>query len=328
MYCGSKFNTPAESRYPPIEGEGFAAVHGLEKCSPFILGHPNLLLALDHKPLIRIFGNASLESITNPRLFSFKQKTLRFRFTPVHVPGKKHVVPDAFSRRPDDLSGHNVNNVLPEYSTSMGPPDWVSSPVHGSLHAHYETEEYVLGAAMARLEEFNNPVEQALMAAVSTTPVQAVTWSMLESACQSCPEYRLLHNMVMQGPPEQSQDWDTLLLPFYRHRHLLTVTGPVVLINERPVVPKPLRSRVIDHFHAGHPGLNTMCIRLSHSLYWPSYKEDLTKAKLSCPTCMAYAPSNPAIPPSPPVAPEYPFQSVVCDFFTISGLTYAALADR
>ena len=328
VYCGSKFNTPAESRYPPIEGEGFAAVHGLEKCSPFILGHPNLLLALDHKPLIRIFGNASLESITNPRLFSFKQKTLRFRFTPVHVPGKKHVVPDAFSRRPDDLSGHNVNNVLPEYSTSMGPPDWVSSPVHGSLHAHYETEEYVLGAAMARLEEFNNPVEQALMAAVSTTPVQAVTWSMLESACQSCPEYRLLHNMVMQGPPEQSQDWDTLLLPFYRHRHLLTVTGPVVLINERPVVPKPLRSRVIDHFHAGHPGLNTMCIRLSHSLYWPSYKEDLTKAKLSCPTCMAYAPSTPAMPPSPPVAPEYPFQSVVCDFFTISGLTYAALADR
>ena len=65
VYCGSKFNTPAESRCTPVEGEGFAAVHGLEKCSPFILGHPNLLLALDHKPLIKIFGNASLESISS-----------------------------------------------------------------------------------------------------------------------------------------------------------------------------------------------------------------------------------------------------------------------
>ena len=110
VYCGSKFNTPAESRYPPIEGEGFAAVFALEKCSPFILGHPNLLLAMDHKPLIKIFGDANLESITNPRLFSFKQKTLRFRFTPVHVPGKRHVVPDAFSRRSDGLP----NIILPE----------------------------------------------------------------------------------------------------------------------------------------------------------------------------------------------------------------------
>ena len=34
------------------------------------------------------------------------------------------------------------------------------------------------------------------------------------------------------------------------------------------------------------------------------------------------------MPPSLPVAPDYPFQSVVCDFFTLSRHTYAALADR
>ena len=49
VYCGSKFNTQAERGYPPIEGKAFAAVYALEKCSPFILGHPNLLLTLNHK---------------------------------------------------------------------------------------------------------------------------------------------------------------------------------------------------------------------------------------------------------------------------------------
>ena len=67
------------------------------------------------------------------------------------------MVQDAFSRRSDGLSGNNANNILPDYSTSMGPPDWVSCPIHGALYAHSETKEYVLGAAMARLESFNNP---------------------------------------------------------------------------------------------------------------------------------------------------------------------------
>ena len=124
MYCGSRFNNPVESRYNPIEGEAAAAVFGLDKCASFILGHSNLLLALDHKPLIKIFGNATMETITNPRLLRLKEKTLKFRFTPVHVAGKKHVVPDTFSRR-SDTEEMAMSNVLPAYSSAMGPPAWV-----------------------------------------------------------------------------------------------------------------------------------------------------------------------------------------------------------
>ena len=34
------------------------------------------------------------------------------------------------------------------------------------------------------------------------------------------------------------------------------------------------------------------------------------------------------MPPHPPVSPDYPFQSIVRDFFTVAGHTYAAMADR
>ena len=151
---------------------------------------------------------------------------------------------------------------------------------------------------------------------------------MLEASCKSCPEYKLLHSLILQGLPTDSKDWDACLLPYYRHRHLLTSVGPVVLVNERPVIPKSLRGRIVDHVHAGHPGLSTMCSRLSSTLYWPDYRNDLMKAKLSCPTCLKIAPSNPAMPPRPPATPQYPFQSVVCDFFTVAGQNYVALADR
>ena len=52
--------------------------------------------------------------------------------------GKKHVVPDTFSRRSDkgpEVQGDMTNsNVLPAYSSTMGPPDWVSSPIIASIN--------------------------------------------------------------------------------------------------------------------------------------------------------------------------------------------------
>ena len=324
MFCGSKFTTGAESRYAPIEGEAAAVVLGLEKCSHFILGLDDLLLAVDHKPLVAIFGSTSLENIPNPRLFRLKHKSLRFRFSPCHVSGKKNVVADTFSPRRDAQKHQVVNesNVDLAYSYQMGPPDWVSSPLLNGYHVNYVVDDidgFIHGVAMSNMESFNNP-SSCVLANVAAQPLEAVTWNMLESSCKQCPDYQLLHSSILQGLSDDSKNWDTRLLPYYRHRHMLTTIGPVVLINERPVIPKSLRSRIVDHVHAGHPGLSTMCHRLSSALYWPNYKEDLVRAKLNCPTCIKIAPSNPAMPPRPPVAPVYPFQSIVCDFFSWSYL--------
>ena len=57
VFAGSRFTTDAESRYAPIEGEALAAVYALEKCRMFILGFPNLILAVDLKPLVKILAD-------------------------------------------------------------------------------------------------------------------------------------------------------------------------------------------------------------------------------------------------------------------------------
>ena len=90
MFCGSRFCTPAESRYHPIEGEALAAITGLEKFKFFVLGLDSTLLCLNHKPLIAIFGNRqSMDELPNPQLMNFKVKSLTYRFKVCHVPGKK-----------------------------------------------------------------------------------------------------------------------------------------------------------------------------------------------------------------------------------------------
>ena len=100
VLVGSRFTSSAESRYAPIEGEALAVVYALDKARHFIIGCPNLSIAVDHKPLLKVFGDQHLDNIPNPRLRNLKEKTLRFRFSITHIPGVNHRATDALSRYP------------------------------------------------------------------------------------------------------------------------------------------------------------------------------------------------------------------------------------
>ena len=65
---GSRFTHAAESRYAPIEGEALAVADALDKARHFVLGCNNLTIAVDHRPLLKIFGDRSLDQICNTRL--------------------------------------------------------------------------------------------------------------------------------------------------------------------------------------------------------------------------------------------------------------------
>ena len=98
--AGSRFTTEAESRYAPIEGEALALVHGLESCRIVVLGCPNLLVSVDHKPLHKTFDNRPIESIRNPRIQSLKERAMLYRFSIKHTAGALHLSVDATSRYP------------------------------------------------------------------------------------------------------------------------------------------------------------------------------------------------------------------------------------
>ena len=124
--AGSRFTSDPESRYAPVEGEALALVNGLESCRMFVLGCPNLLAAVDHKPLTAIFSDQPLERIPNPRLFNFKIRSLMYRFTIKHVPGKFHLAPDCTSRHPvssssealEDAARFSISASYRSYSSS------------------------------------------------------------------------------------------------------------------------------------------------------------------------------------------------------------------
>ena len=98
--AGSRQLNPAETRYAPVEGEMLAVVWSLEQTRYFTQGCRNLLILTDHKPLLKLLGDRTLDEIHNMRLFRLKERTMMWRFRVQHRPGKDHFVADATSRKP------------------------------------------------------------------------------------------------------------------------------------------------------------------------------------------------------------------------------------
>ena len=93
-----------------------------------------------------------MESIENPRLLNFELKSLLYRFKAIHVPGNKHAIPDAFSRRNDAYAKHSVGTA--GYADSLGPPVWVSTPVVLAISA--DVDELLQGYIIASLALVTN----------------------------------------------------------------------------------------------------------------------------------------------------------------------------
>ena len=55
------------------------------------------MVATDHKPLLKVFGDRQLEEMDNLRLTNLKEKASYFSFDMVQVPGRYQKGPDAMS---------------------------------------------------------------------------------------------------------------------------------------------------------------------------------------------------------------------------------------
>ena len=68
--------------------------------------------------------------------------------------------------------------------------------------------------------------------------------------------------------------------------------------------------------------------RVEQAVFWPGISVDIINSRHTCGTCIRESPSQPAGVPVEPPSPEYPFQMVVGDYFSLQGYNYLVLGDR
>ena len=295
---GSRFLRDAEKNYVAIEGECLAVAWSLEDTSWFTLGCSSLIVATDHKPLLNILNDKSLEAIRNPRLFRLKQRTLFWRFTILHVPGRWNCAADATSRNPAD-QGQVVNDA--------------------------DT------LAAVRIVDDDTECMEADIVATFQSHVDsygAVTWHDLQRAQQTDEELKLLHRAVSEGFPDDRAHMPDPIKEYWPYKDRLYAVDGVIMMDSRVVIPSEFRSHILDTLHAAHQGTSGMQSRARDTVFWPGIHTDINRIRNACHICTTMAPSQPHMPPVMPIIPEFPFQAIVGDYFELSGNKYLVVVDR
>ncbi len=149
--AGSRSLRDAEKRYAPIEGESLAVAWALEDTRWFTLGCPNLIIATDHKPLLKILGDKCLDSIINPRLFRLKQRTLMWSFRILFIAGRSNYAADASSRHPSLSSEITSLDALAVIHLECGGDDGMETDLIASMQAQSEVTGAVSWCDLRRL---------------------------------------------------------------------------------------------------------------------------------------------------------------------------------
>jgi hypothetical protein len=286
--AGSRFLSSAESRYAAVEGEALAVAWGLEQTRYFTQGCDNLVVVTDHKPLVKILGDRTLDEITNTRLFRLKQRTLPWRFIIKHLPGKTNFAADATSRHPSS-SGSIAGISLDQ----------------GDIIEH---------AIIASVKN-------------DSRNILTMPWNLIAKETSSDASLRHLSQLIEQGFTENDRNDDTVA-SIWPLRDSLYIQDGVILHQDRILVPQSLRQRVLNNLHAAHQGITAMEQRARAIVYWPGMTSDIRSKRESCGKCNRNAPSQAATPPIPSPAPSTPFESIYADFFDCGGRHYLVVGDR
>ena len=304
VFAGSRFTTDAEARYAPIEGEALALVYGLQQARMFVLGCPNLIVVVDHKPLVKLFSDQMLEKIRNPRLFSLKEKSLMFRFKIKYAPGKLNSGPDAASRYPPS-SGRSA--LLTALSVA---PSAEETEAASSLH-----QSMVASA-------------QTAVSSMTADGFRVISWDIVKAECATDQTSLELADLISRGFPESRNETPESLRVFWPMRHELHQVEGVPFQEHKMFIPKSLRSEVLDCLHSAHQGEVGMKNSARYRFFWPGMDAAITQKRAQCRTCQRIAPSQPGEPALDSPCPEFPFEMVAIDFFELAGSHYMVCVDR
>ena len=292
-----KIGPVTESRYAPIEFEALGVAWGVDKCRYFLTGLPEFIIRNDHRTLIPILNNKSLNEIDNPRLQRLVEKLRPYTYRAEHVSGKDNCIADALSRAPVDQP----------------------------------TEEDMLG------EEASRGIRQIVRRAASCAGIEDelqetlvdpnMEW--IKGAAEEDVSYQELLTTLRNGFPDRICETSEVVRPYFGLRDDLSEhNGLVILRSCRIVVPASLRKEILMRLHASHQGMERTQRRARETVYWPGIKSDIINTVASCSMCAERLPSQRKEPLKTDPRPERAFEQTASDLFHWAGNTYIVYVDR
>ena len=139
------------------------------------------------------------------------------------------------------------------------------------------------------------------------------------------PVCTVIMEYCQNGWPERHKI-EPSLKPYWKVQKELTIHDSLQLFQKRIVVPASLQRETLLKFHQGHQGLQICRLRAQYSVWWPDISKQIKELIEQCSECVKNcAPCCESLMPTP--LPDFPWQKVAMDLFTLDGFCYLIIVD-
>lgn len=272
----SRKNSPAECNYPIHDKELLAIINCLKQWEAELMAVRQFSIITDHKNL-RYFSTIRR---LNERQMRWSDILSAFNFELCYRPGKQALVPDALSRREQDMPADGSDERLRNREKQLFRQEDFIADANGNSRIRVTAIRHVVAPVTNQAEE--PPTEDETTGGI---PLEE-QWAIAEGRDQILQAAR---EAVREGLPRFPKELQLQLsigeCEFDNDNRLLW--------RKRRWVPKDeaLRTRIMQECHdsllGGHPGHNTLYGLLARTVFWPDMATDVKRFVRNCDLCGA-----------------------------------------
>lgn len=181
-------------------------------------------------------------------------------------------------------------------------------------HPHSVSNEHDLG-------------DERVVYATDFEPLQGNIMHLIKTTTATDAEMQRLMAMHRSGWPKHKKSAPQQVKSYWHVRHRLSVNEGLLLMDDRVIVPRPLRAETLKRLHTAHQGIQRSLAHARATMYWPGWSEAVRRLVESCIPCQEQLPANHKEPLLPHPVPDRPWERIAADLFHLNGKPFLLIVD-
>ena len=137
---------------------------------------------------------------------------------------------------------------------------------------------------------------------------------------------RRLKGYISTGFPCYKKNLLTDLHEFWPHKEMLSIESGLITCGNRIIVPKEMRSEMLQYVHEGHQGKERCLLRARNTVFWLKVTYDVQQLIEKCIICQEHGKSQPIIGTTQEL-PPFLWHTLVTDMFYWKRMDFLIVAD-